>query len=149
MGWVDRLRGTTVALDTAPLIYFIEEHPKYLPVVLPFFELVEEGEVRCVTSVLTITESLVHPLRRGRSDLAKKYLSILLDSNLIAVEVTREIAADAAELRANLNLRTPDAIQVSTAVRMSAAAMLTNDLGIPAISDVEIVNIDDLLRSTY
>lgn len=30
MEWVDGLRGQLVALDTAPLIYFIEEHPAYV-----------------------------------------------------------------------------------------------------------------------
>jgi hypothetical protein len=27
MEWVDGLRGSVVGLDTAPLIYFIEENP--------------------------------------------------------------------------------------------------------------------------
>ena len=31
MEWLEALRGTVVALDTAPLIYLIEEHPTYLP----------------------------------------------------------------------------------------------------------------------
>jgi len=39
MEWVKALQlGQLVALDTAPLIYFIEEHPTYLPIVTPFFE---------------------------------------------------------------------------------------------------------------
>ncbi len=39
MEWVKALQsGQIVALDTAPLIYFIEEHPTYLPIVAPFFE---------------------------------------------------------------------------------------------------------------
>ncbi len=31
MGWVEQLHGATVGLDAAPLIYFAEEHPLYLP----------------------------------------------------------------------------------------------------------------------
>jgi hypothetical protein len=38
MEWIERLKGTIVGLDTAPLIYFIERHPRYLPLVRPFFE---------------------------------------------------------------------------------------------------------------
>lgn len=41
MGWIDDLQGQLIALDTAPLIYFIEEHPTYCPVVEPFFEQLE------------------------------------------------------------------------------------------------------------
>ena len=36
MDWLTGVRGQVVALDTAPLIYFIEEHPTYLPLVSPF-----------------------------------------------------------------------------------------------------------------
>lgn len=46
MEWIEALRGSIVALDTAPLIYFIEEHPAYLPKIRPFFEAVERGEFR-------------------------------------------------------------------------------------------------------
>ena len=38
MGWLTKLYGTTICIDTAPLIYFVEEHPAYLPIVDPFFE---------------------------------------------------------------------------------------------------------------
>jgi hypothetical protein len=57
---------TIVGLDTAPLIYFIEKHLTYLPLLLPFFESVERGEMQVVTSTLTITEVLVHPYRDGK-----------------------------------------------------------------------------------
>ncbi len=30
MEWISQLEGQLVALDTAPLIYFIEENPTYL-----------------------------------------------------------------------------------------------------------------------
>jgi hypothetical protein len=36
--WIDALRGSTVGLDTGPLIYYIEEHPAYLASIKPFFE---------------------------------------------------------------------------------------------------------------
>jgi hypothetical protein len=32
MEWVEALQRQLIALDTAPLIYFIEEHPTYLPI---------------------------------------------------------------------------------------------------------------------
>ena len=37
MGWVEDLRGTTVGLDTAPLIFYIEDHPTYADLLAPFF----------------------------------------------------------------------------------------------------------------
>ncbi|MGB5686877.1 MAG: hypothetical protein WBM35_13770 [Candidatus Electrothrix sp.] len=73
MGWIDELRGKLIALDTAPLIYFIEEHPAYCPVVEPFFEQLDKGTVQVVTSVITLTEVLVKPLRDGDTRLAEQY----------------------------------------------------------------------------
>jgi hypothetical protein len=41
MGWLATLRGKVVGLDTTPLIYFIEENPTYLVLVL---DQVAEGQ---------------------------------------------------------------------------------------------------------
>jgi hypothetical protein len=44
MEWLKPLKGRTVGLDTAPLIYFMEEHATYLPLVKHFFKGMEQGE---------------------------------------------------------------------------------------------------------
>ena len=43
MEWINDLRGKTVGLDTAPMIYFIEENPAYIEIVRLFFEAMEQG----------------------------------------------------------------------------------------------------------
>ena len=83
MEWIETLRGAIVGLDTAPLIYFIEENPTYLPIVRRFFEAVDRGEFRAVTSVLTLTEVLIHPLRHGDHNLADQYRRILLHASQV------------------------------------------------------------------
>jgi predicted nucleic acid-binding protein len=89
-------------LDTAPLIYFIEESPEYLHIVRPFFQDLDAGDLRVVTSVLTLTEVLVHPLPRGDSALANHYRRVLLQAkHLDTVAVSNMIAESAAELRSN------------------------------------------------
>lgn len=55
------------------------------------------------------------------------------------------IAEMAARIRANHRLRTPDALQVATAIRGGAAAILTNGLEMARIPDVE-VGVPDRLR---
>ncbi len=59
--------STIVGLDTAPLIYFMEENPTYLDMTDAFFEAMFQGEFRVVTSVVTIPEVLVYPLRQGNT----------------------------------------------------------------------------------
>src|SRR6266496_4987718 len=106
MEWIDTLRGAVVGLDTALLIYLIEENSNYLPFVRPFFEAVDRVEFRIVTSSLTLAEVLVHPMRRGDHELAGQYRRILLHANQITtVPVSTVIAKLAAQLRARHALR--------------------------------------------
>lgn len=136
MEWVDGLRGTVVAIDTAPLIYLIEENPVWSPVVQPFFQALDNGHFRAVTSTIILAEVLVHPLRHSNTALAARYRQILLRArNLSTIPVTVPIAEKAAELRASHGFRTPDAIQLATAVHAKADSFLTNDrvLSLPGV----------------
>jgi predicted nucleic acid-binding protein len=145
MEWLIQLQGQVVGLDTAPLIYFIEQNEAYLELVRAFFGAVSRGEFQVVTSTLTLTEVLVHPLRSGNVELADQYRDILLDQeNLITVPVSIEIAEVAAQLRATQNLRTPDAIQIATAMQEGAMFFLTNDARLAAVSDLEVLVLDAL-----
>ena len=142
MEWVRRLRGAVVGLDTAPLIYFVEEHPVYLPLIDPFFEAMGRGEIQVVTSTLTLTEVLVYPYKHRDKGLAQQYWNILIDSrNLRTIPVSPDIAADAASLRAVYGLKTPDSIQLATARTAMATVFLTNDerLALAPVSGLEIV----------
>ena len=113
MGWLTQLRGQVVGLDTAPLIYLIEQDERYLEPVRAFFQAMSQGEFQVITSTLTLTEVLVHPLRSNNATLATQYRDIILDQeNLTVLSVNVEIAEGAAWLRAAHNLRTPDAISV-------------------------------------
>ncbi len=101
MEWLMQLQGQVVGLDTAPLIYLMEQNQAYLGLVRAFFGALSRGEFQVVTSTLTLTEVLVHPLRSGNVELAGQYRDILLDQeNLITVPISVEIAEVAAQLRA-------------------------------------------------
>lgn len=145
MGWLTALRGTTVALDTAPPIYFIEENPRYLPAVLPFFEAWDRGEFSVVTSTITLAEVLAHPLRRRDAKLAGRYRRILTQaSGLQTIPVTIAVAEEAARLRSLHSLKTPDAIQLATAILLGASTVLTNDARWPTLPNLQILLADDL-----
>jgi hypothetical protein len=70
--WIDALRGETVGLDTAPLIYFMERHPVRATKLKPFFAAAQQREFRIVTSLVTLLEVPVHPLRHGREDFSPR-----------------------------------------------------------------------------
>ncbi len=145
MEWITQLQGRLVGLDTAPLIYFIEENPTYINMMGAFFEAMERGKFRAVTSVITLLEVLVYPLRQLDTTLADRYRNILSFSpSLRTVEVSREIAEKAAELRAIYNLQTPDSIQMATAIVNRASFFLTNDVRLPSISGLQVLVLEDL-----
>jgi predicted nucleic acid-binding protein len=145
MEWLMQLQGQVVGLDTAPLIYLIEQNQAYLGLVRAFFGALSRGVFQVVTSTLTLTEVLVHPLRSGNVELAGQYRDILLDQeNLITVPISLEIAEVAAQLRARQNLRTPDAIQIATAMGEGAMFFLTNDARLAAVPDLKVLVLDAL-----
>jgi len=145
MGWVEDLRGKTVGLDTAPLIFYIEDHPIYADLLAPLFEAVKSGETRLVTSTVTLLEVLVHPLKHGDERLAHAYNAILLSSpNIFTVPVTPATAQTAAELRAVSKLKTPDAIHLATAINHRADAFLSGDRDFGEFNLLRILKIRDL-----
>ena len=146
MEWLNKLQGKIIGLDTAPLIYFIEENPIYLEVTDVFFTAMYRGEFSVVTSVLTISEVLVYPLRAGNTILAQQYRDILFNSQgLTTIEVLPDIAENAARLRADYNLRTPDAIQMSTAIYGGASFFLTNDIRLPSLPGLTVLVLNQLI----
>lgn len=145
MEWINQLQGRVVGLDTAPLIYFIEENPTYINMMDSFFQAMERGEFRVVTSVITLLEVLVYPLRKLDTTLADRYRNILSFSpSLRTVEVSREIAETAAEMRAIYNLKTPDSIQMATAIVNRASFFLTNDVRLPSVLGLQVLVLEDL-----
>jgi predicted nucleic acid-binding protein len=145
MEWLDLLQDRVVGLDTAPLIYFIEKNPRYYAKVRPFFERAADNRFRVVTSVITVVEVLVHPLRNDNLELAHKYRDILGNqSELSVLPVSEALAEQAARLRATYNLRTPDAIQLATALQEGASFFLTNDNRLPDLENLQVLILDSL-----
>jgi predicted nucleic acid-binding protein len=146
MGLLDNIKGQVVALDTAPLIYFIERHPTYHPVVRPLFAALAKGQFTAVTSTITLVETLVQPLRTQQPDLAQRYQEILLRAkNLTTYDMSPAIAIKAAGIRAEFNFRTPDAIQLATAVHAGANFFLTNDRAFQKYPHLQIILVDSLI----
>jgi predicted nucleic acid-binding protein len=83
-----------------------------------------------ITSELSFTEVLVHPIRHKRQDHIERY-NELLSSFVEPQPVSRKVLLTAARLRADMPaLRTPDAIHTATAILANASVLLTGDRGI-------------------
>jgi predicted nucleic acid-binding protein len=97
-----------------------------------------------VSSTLTFLEILVQPYRTG-DDERRAALSALLASfpGMTWIPLALTVADRAASLRARYRLRTPDAIQLATALHASADVFLTNDRDLRRVKEVPVLLIDE------
>lgn len=138
--------GAIVSIDTMAFIYQIEESPTYVPIVEPFFVALADGRFSAVTSVITLMEMNVVPLRLDRPDVADQYETLLRSyPNLTIVGVDRAITRRAAQLRAERRMRPVDALQVATGLERGASHFVTNDYDLEGLTAIEVVIIDDFL----
>ena len=136
---------TRLGLDTAPIIYFVEAHPRYDALATEVFQRIADGRLVGVTSVISVTELLAQPIRRGDRSLQRQYLDLLTHSDNIEVtEINLAIAERAAELRAGYNLHTPDALQIAAALLTGCQAFLTNDTTLQRVTDLRVLVLTEL-----
>lgn len=146
MNIAQALKGVhSIYVDTAPLIYLVEDHEKYGAIVDQIFLLAETLRINLKTNVITVIEVLHKPIRENESEIEAKYREMLIESGGIElVEISKTVAERAARLRATYNLRTPDALHIATALTTGCDLFLTNDFGLKRIQELRILVIDDL-----
>ena len=125
---ISSLPDGRVVVDSAPIIYLLEDDAVLASRFAPFFERAEAGSHELVISTITLAEVLTGPLRAGNERLAQQYRSILTTPpTWRLVELTAAIAHRAARIRAGSSLRLPDAVQVATALETSSIGLVTHD----------------------
>jgi predicted nucleic acid-binding protein len=127
-----------VLIDSAPIIYFLEGHPKLGPRFQPLFAAHAVGHLRFAIATITIAEVLTGPLRSGDDALARRYRAILESWQPVALDV--DIAEGAARLRASLGLKLADAVQAASALAINAAALATHDRDFSRVRSLRIIS---------
>lgn len=137
----------TIFIDTAPIIYYIEAHPKYGPLVKKVVDFFQSNQMMAFTSVITLTEVLSKPIEKGDKKLTREFSKFLKQGkNITLTDISSNIAEQAGNLRGKyLDLRTIDAIQISAAVDIDADVFLTNDKRLKKIKEIEIIILNDYL----
>jgi len=92
-----------------------------------------------------LSEVLVVPFRTGKSQLAEQYIEILtMSENIEIFDINTEIAIESAKIRADYSIKTPDAIQLSTAKYSMVDYFLTNDFPLKVFKDLKVIKLADL-----
>jgi len=118
----------TVYLDTNSFIYSVERIDPYRAILDTLWQTVSGGQIMVITSELTLLEVLVRPLKMSDATTATTFRTVLQHTpDVQMLPITQTVLEKAANLRATLNLKTPDAIYAATAVLNGCALFVTND----------------------
>jgi predicted nucleic acid-binding protein len=140
-------RINSIFIDTAPIIYYIEAHPDFGPLVKDVVTFFQEGNFTAYSSVITLTEVLPKPIESGDEKLARKFADFLKHGkHLTMIEISEGIAEDAGKLRGRYPfLKAVDAVQIAAALEMSAEAFLTNDVKLKQITEIKVLVLKDYI----
>lgn len=125
-------------LDTAPIIYCLEDHAEFGPRFQPLFEAHRKGALRFAVTTITLAEVLTGPLQSGDEALARRYRAIL--ESWRVVDLDTDIAESAARLRASLRLKLPDAVQAASALAINADALVTHDRDFSRLKSLRVIS---------
>jgi predicted nucleic acid-binding protein len=141
-GAIEKFDNKAVYLDTAPLIYYLEENATHSSYLNQLFKKNEAGEFIFYSSVVTLTEVLTLPFRQGNVELAEQYQYFLSETQTLKlIPVNLPIAKLAAKLRAEYGIRMPDAIHLATAMEIKADWFLTNDIALKKIKGLNVITL--------
>jgi len=135
--------GSRIYLDTAPIIYSVEKHPEYWHLLQDLWVAAEHLEIEIITSELTLLESLVLPTREKNKAMIKDYEDLLIGSDLQLVPVSISILREAINLRADLNLKTPDSIHAATAALAGCDHLISNDNALRRLTQLNVTILSD------
>ena len=128
--------GASLLIDTSVVLAYLTGSEPTSPLATRLFDsLIATGRNPAALSTVTVQEILVRPFRRGSAAVATAEGFLRHFADMRIVDVSYEIAREAARIRSVSGLRTPDALIIATAVVTAADVILTNDLSWKAAID--------------
>lgn len=125
-----------IFLDTNPFIYFFEGKGVLGLKAKKVFELLTTNKAKAVTSIITQIELLS---LKSSDQNSKHLLELFLETpNLTVENLGPEIANEAARVRRAYGFRTPDAIQLATALYCKVDKFITNDKRLANFKEIKI-----------
>ena len=133
-----------VFLDTAPLIYFLNEHSDFRPKVTSILSCLTKNNCSLVTSAITCAEYLVHPYRNENISAVTAFWQFLYDADIYIFDIDSNIADKAAQIRAEYrNIKAFDAMQLACACCTNCDLFLTNDKQLRQFSEIRCITVEE------
>jgi predicted nucleic acid-binding protein len=120
--------GQRLVLDTSVVLAYLNAKEAASPIAaIVLDDFVRSGRNTAAISTVTVTETLVRPFKAGDVERQTAEAFLLHYPNLEIREVDYETAREAARLRAETGLKTPDALVVATASAALIPVLVAND----------------------
>lgn len=134
-----------VFVDTAPIIYYLENSSLYFDSIKKFYEKCIEENIQIVTSTITIEEYLVYPYSSGKMELADNFKKFIKYMNIEVINIDSVIAEQGAKIRSQYkNFKAMDALQLATAVIGGCDMFFTNDKQLMQEKEIPCMTMEDL-----
>ena len=142
---IDWSNCNSMVWDSAPLIYYIEEHPQYVDKLQVILDRMAANKISMDISLISYMEVIVGAERSGNHRLADRYRFFFQNSNNINLHaISLPIAEHAIDIRVKYSFKVPDAIQLALAHACGADVFLTNDRKLKQCTEVNVILVDEL-----
>ena len=134
-----------VFLDTAPIIYFLENSSLYMRAMGDFFAKCVKEHIQIVTSALTIEEYLVAPYSDGKMEYVDNFKRFIEYMNIEVVNINPVIAEQGAKIRGKYKgFKAMDALQIATAIVSGCDMFFTNDKQLRQEKELPCMTMEDI-----
>jgi predicted nucleic acid-binding protein len=131
--------GQVIAIDTQILTYVVEGHRTFGRPALRIIQSIEAREYAGVFASIGVIELLTGPKKAKRYDLVFLYRQLIQRyPNLSIINLNERIIELASDVRAQYNIRTPDAIHIATAIDAGAGIFYTNDRNLKRVKEIKV-----------
>ncbi|MEL6865665.1 MAG: PIN domain-containing protein [Bacteroidota bacterium] len=132
-------------IDTAPFIYFIEDHPDFSDKVYQYLAASLSNNDEFTTSVITLMEFGVKPEKENRQEVISQFEELLVELDIQLLVIDKAIARSAYQLRAKYDfLKAMDAFQLAAAIENQCQLFFTNDKKLKRVTEISVLLVEEL-----
>ena len=134
-----------VFIDTAPIIYFLENSSIYMESMKKFFTRCMKEHIQIVTSTLTIEKYLESPYSKGKLEYVDNFKRFIEYMNIEVVDIDSSIAEQGAKIRGQYkNFKAMDALQIATSIVKKCDMFFTNDKQLRQEKELPCMTMEDI-----
>lgn len=132
-----------IFLDTAPIVYYLENNELYYSRMKKFWKIYEDYDY--ITSAVTITEYLTYPYQQNNLKQINVFNDFIDGMDIEIKSINKTIAEKAAQIRAEYKFfKTMDALQLATACVSGCDLFLTNDKQLKQFKEIKCLTVEEL-----